>query len=87
MIEMTVTDFARNLRKIFDRLVHQKEEIILTRNKQRIARIIPGTSNLTAREAMSDLYRTIPEDAAKAWIEEGRVKGTIDEELPDKWDL
>jgi antitoxin (DNA-binding transcriptional repressor) of toxin-antitoxin stability system len=86
MIEMTVTDFARNLRKIFDRIVHQREEIVLLRNKQRIARIIPGTSNLTAREAMGDLYRTIPEDAAKAWVEEGRVEGTIDEEVENKWD-
>jgi hypothetical protein len=87
MIEMTVTDFSRNLRKIFDRLLHQREEIVLIRNKQRIARIIPGTYNLTAREAMSDLYRTIPEDAAKEWVEQGKVKGTIDEELEDKWDL
>jgi antitoxin (DNA-binding transcriptional repressor) of toxin-antitoxin stability system len=87
MIEMTVTDFARNLRKIFDRLEHQGEEIILIRNNQRIARIIPGSSRLTAREAMGDLYHTISAEAAKDWVKEGRIKGSISSELENVWDL
>ena len=42
----------------------QGEEIILIRNKHKIARITPDFPHLTAIEAMSDLYRTLPDDAA-----------------------
>ena len=86
MIEITVTDFSRNLRKIFDRIEHQREEVVLIRNNQRIARIIPGTSHLTAREAMSDLYQTISEEAAETWLKDSRIDKKIGDELEDKWD-
>ena len=54
MTEMTVTEFSRNLRSVFDRIEHNAEEIILIRNNHKIARIIPGSPNLTALEAMDD---------------------------------
>jgi hypothetical protein len=60
-VEMTVTESVRNLKSIFDR----------------IARIVPGSPHLAAIEAMGGLYRTLPEDAAKGWIEDGRSKATI----------
>ena len=62
MVEMTVTEFAKKLRAVFDRIEHKGEEVILMRNKHRIARIIPGSPHLTAIEAMGDLYRTLPEE-------------------------
>jgi antitoxin (DNA-binding transcriptional repressor) of toxin-antitoxin stability system len=52
MVEMSVTDFARNLRNVLDRIEHNGEQIILHRNKHRIAQIIPGSPYLTAHEAM-----------------------------------
>ncbi len=85
MIEITVTKFSRNLRKMFDRIEHGKEEIILVRKKQRIARIIPGASRLTAREAMGSLYKTLSEAAAKNWLEESRLPDTL-ESRENKWD-
>lgn len=86
MMEMSVTDFARNLRNVFDRLEHNGEEIILYRNKHRIARIIPGSPHLTATEAMSDLYRTIPDDAAVSWVEESRTENYLKKEAYDPWE-
>jgi len=85
MIEMTVTEFVRNLKTIFDRIEYKGEEVILLRNKHRIARIIPGSAHLTAIEAMGDLYRTLPEDAAKGWMGDGRTKGTVAGEARDPW--
>ena len=86
MTEMTVTDFTRNLRKIFDRIEHNGEEIVLIRNNHRIARIIPGSANMTARDAMSDLYRTLPEDAGNTWSHESQLPQNLQEEVEDKWD-
>lgn len=86
MTEMSVTEFARNMRNIFDRIEHNKEEIILIRNHHRIARILPGSSNLTAIEAMSDLYKTLPDDAAQDWLKDSKNKKTLDQEMKNKWD-
>ena len=85
MIEMTVTEFARNLRAVFDRIEHRGEEVVLIRNNHRIARIIPGSSRQTALEAMSDLYRTLSDEVGGRWLAESRGAGTIDESR-DPWD-
>jgi len=66
---MTVTEFARKLKTIFDR----------------IARIIPGSAHLTALEAMGYLYRTLPDDAGRGWLEEGRSAARIADEARDPW--
>ena len=86
MIEMSVTDFARNLRNVFDRIEHNGEEIVLHRNRHRIARIIPGAPHLTATEAMADLHRTISDDAASLWVKESRLANTLGGEAYNPWE-
>jgi len=86
MIELSVTKFSRNLRKIFNRIEHHREEVVLVRNKHKIARIIPGYSHLTATEVLGDLYKTIDEEAAKNWLEESRLKNTLESELGANWE-
>ena len=85
MITLTTTEFARKIKAILDLVEYKGEEVILVRNKHKIAKITPGSPHLTALEAMSDLYRTLPDNAAKDWVEEGRnveLKGEID----DPWE-
>jgi antitoxin (DNA-binding transcriptional repressor) of toxin-antitoxin stability system len=84
MIEMTVTEFARNMRSVFDRIEHNTEEIILFRNKHRVARIVPGSPHRTALEAMGDLYRTMPSKAGDGWVRQSRIPGSI-KEMRDPW--
>ena len=86
MVTMSVTDFARNLRKAFDRIEHKREEVVLVRNKHAIARIIPGPPLETAREAMADLYRTLAPEAGTTWVAESRLHSTLADELRDPWD-
>jgi antitoxin (DNA-binding transcriptional repressor) of toxin-antitoxin stability system len=86
MIKMTVTEFARNLKNVFDRVEHKGEEVVLLRNNHQIARITPGSTYQTALEAMSDLYRTLPEDAAKDWLQESRSGNTLDKDIRDPWE-
>ncbi len=86
MVEMTVTEFAKKLRAVFDRIEYKGEEIVLIRNKHRIARIVPGSPHLTAIEAMGDLYRTLPEEAAEDWLEESRSTTRVSEEPRNPWE-
>jgi len=79
MLLLTVTDFSRNLKATLDLVEFKGEEIVLIRNKHKIARITPGSPHLTALEAMSDLYRTLPEDAAANWEKESRLQHSLEE--------
>ncbi len=85
MILLSITDFSRNLKAMLDLVEFKGEEIVLIRNKHKIARITPGSPHLTALEAMSDLYRTLPEDAAENWEKDSRLENTL-EEAADPWE-
>ncbi len=87
MVEMTVTEFSRNLSTVFDRIEYKHEEIVLFRHNHRIARVIPGSFSLTALEAMDDLYRTLSEDAGKDWLTDSTIPGSLEDEMRDPWDI
>jgi len=86
---ITATELARNLRRVLDRLVIEGEEIVIERNREQVARLLPGPARQTALEAMADLYRTLPEDAAATWeadSRKGRWKGSrLDKGVRDPW--
>jgi len=78
---MSVTELARNLSEILDRLAIEREEIVIERNHRQVARLIPGPGRLTALEALADLYRTLPDDAAATWEADSRTVGLRGERL------
>jgi hypothetical protein len=41
---------------------------------------------MTALEAMADIYRTLPPDAAEGWIEESRLSPHLSNEIRNPWD-
>jgi antitoxin (DNA-binding transcriptional repressor) of toxin-antitoxin stability system len=86
---ITATDLARNLRRVLDRLAIEGEEIVIERNREQVARLLPGPARQTALEAMADLHRTLSEDAAATWetdSHKGRWKGSrLDKGIRDPW--
>jgi antitoxin (DNA-binding transcriptional repressor) of toxin-antitoxin stability system len=86
---ITATELARNLRRVLDRLAIEGEEISIERNREQVARLLPGPARQTALEAMADLYRTLPEDAAATWEADsrrGRWKGSrLNKGVRDPW--
>jgi len=86
---ITATHLARNLRQVLDRLAIEGEEIVIERNSRQVARLLPGAARQTALEAMADLYRTLPDDAAVTWeadSRKGRWKGDrLDKGIRDPW--
>ena len=89
MRTITATELARNLRRVLDRLAIEGEEISIERNREQVARLLPGPARQTALEAMADLYRTLPEDAAATWEADsrrGRWKGSrLNKGVRDPW--
>jgi antitoxin (DNA-binding transcriptional repressor) of toxin-antitoxin stability system len=85
---LTATELARNLRTILDQLAAQGGEFVIERNHLPIARMTPMPPHRTALTVLADLYRTLPEDAAQGWLEDGRQalgEATAAEGLRDPW--
>ncbi len=79
MKTITATYLARNLRRILDQLAMEGEEIGIERNGQQVARLLPGPARQNALQALADLYRTLPDDAAATWeanSRKGRWRGS-----------
>ena len=89
MKTITATHLARNLRRILDRLVVEGECIVIERNRQQVARLIPGPARQSAVEAMADLYQTLPDNAGATWevdSRKGRWKGSrLDKGIRNPW--
>ena len=52
MRTITATELARNLRRVLDRLAIEGEEIVIERNREQVARLLPGPGRQTALQAM-----------------------------------
>lgn len=85
---VTTTELARNLRQILDNVARQGQEVLVIRNNQLIARIVPGVQEMTALEAMSDLYKTISPDAGDTWVEDSRkgLEEEVSTVVKNPWD-
>lgn len=89
MKTVTATQLARNTKEVLEQLAASGGEVVVVRNHRQVARLIGGPARQTALEAMADLYRTIPQDAATDWQKDGRdaVSGQlVDEGVRDPWD-
>jgi antitoxin (DNA-binding transcriptional repressor) of toxin-antitoxin stability system len=84
---MTVTNFARHLSQVFDRLEHGGEEIVLVRRNHAVAKLVPGAPSMRALDAFSDLFGVIPEDEGAAWARDAAEidRQPTPKELRDPW--
>ena len=79
MKTITATELARNFRQYLDQVEHQGEELVVVRNQHQVAKIVPGPVTMTAIDALTDLYRTLPVDAGKNWLHDSRIGATAKE--------
>lgn len=73
MLTLTATEVNRNFRRVLDSLERNGQEIVVVRNHQPVARLLPGAPRLTALEALADLYRTLDDGEARHWLEDMRA--------------
>ena len=86
MLQITATELARKFKQMMNLVEFQGEELIIVRNNHQVAKIIPGPATMTALEAMSDLYRTLPEDPGTTWMKDSREGAAADlSEVRDPW--
>ena len=86
MITMSVTELARNLSRVLDRMGHTSEVVTIVRNKRAVAKLVPGTPVVPALEAFSDIVGAISDEEGEAWIEDcAKMDRALAEELRDPW--
>src|SRR6266508_359833 len=86
MRTVTATEAARNFSRVLDLLEHESEEIVVLRNNQPVAKLVPGAPRMTALEALADLYRTLPDAEGAAWIEDARrMDRRLRKQVRDPW--
>ncbi len=66
MKTLSATEVARNFSSVLDRLERDQEEIVLVRNRRRVARLVPEAQRQDAMEVFGDLYRTLDDKTAEA---------------------
>ena len=66
MKTLSVTEVARNFRKVLDSVEHGQEEIVLVRNRKQVARLVPEPPCENALEVFGDLYRRLDDRTADA---------------------
>lgn len=67
MKTITATELARNLSDVLDTLSRDGTEVLIERNRKSVAKLVPAPGRQTALQALADLYRTLPEEAAAGW--------------------
>ena len=85
MQTITATDLSRNFRVMLNRVEFQREELLIVRNNSPVARLVPDSGTMTAAEAFSDLYRTLPREAGENWLADSRLDDSKKGEVRDPW--
>lgn len=86
MQKITATELARNLRAVLDRVRETGESYIVERAGQPVVRVSPTAGEQTAAQALADLYRMLPPEAAEGWLDDARRSGAaLDETQRDPW--
>ncbi len=84
MIVMTVTEFARNMKEVLNRIEYKGEEVHLVRNRKRVIKLLPEAIGASAADVFGDLHGTLPETAATNWLSDSRMAG-FRQEPRDPW--
>jgi antitoxin (DNA-binding transcriptional repressor) of toxin-antitoxin stability system len=85
MQTVTATDLSRNFRVMLNKVEFQHEELLIMRNNLPVARLVPGPATMTAAEAFTDIYRTLPEEAGEGWLSDSRMDDDTSSEVRDPW--
>lgn len=63
---------ARSFSRLLDLLEHAGEEIVVTRNKHAVAKIVPSAPRMNAIKVLGDIYGTLDDQEGSAWLEDIR---------------
>ncbi len=66
MKTLSVTQAARSFARVLDEVESEQQEVVLVRNRRRVARLVPEPPAQNALEVLGDLCGTLDDDTAVA---------------------
>ena len=86
MTTMTATECSRNFSAVLDKLEFGREPVEIVRNKHVVAKMIPGTRALSARDVMTDLFGILSDEEGLAWTADCQgADQALEKEMRDPW--
>jgi antitoxin (DNA-binding transcriptional repressor) of toxin-antitoxin stability system len=86
MQKITATELARNLRAVLDRVRESGEACIVERGGQPVVQVSPTPGVQSAEQALADLFRALPPEAAEGWLDDARRGAdALADEPRDPW--
>jgi prevent-host-death family protein len=83
---MSATEVARGFSRVLNALEHGGEEIVVVRNNQPVAKLVPGAPRMTALEALADIHRMLDDGEGDAWLADARsADRLLAKEARDPW--
>ena len=83
---LTATELARNLSHVLDGLERGGDEVVITRKKRPVGRLVPGAPAVPARLALRNLYGILSAEEGEAWLRDiEKANRKLDQELRDPW--
>jgi hypothetical protein len=87
MKTMTVEEFFRDVRDVLARFERDKEEIVVLREGQPIARLLRPLRLMTAREAFAGLSGLLTDEEGEEWLRDIEDMNThLDQTIRDPWE-
>ena len=87
MTVVSTAELERDLKAILERLGRGGEEVVVVRDDHAIARMLPGTPAMTAREFLGDLHAIVTDEEGEEWLRD--MKGldrTLAEDIRARWE-
>ena len=86
MQKITATEFARNLRKVIDRVCETGEEFVVERGRRPVVKVSAVPERQTAQEVLGDLFRVLPDGFGDDWLRDARHGSEgLKDDVRDPW--
>ena len=84
---VTVDQLSKGLRRILADAERSGEEVVIVRDDRAVARLLPETPGMTAREFFGDLPGMLTADEGEAWLRDaGEIDQVLDQGIRDPWE-
>jgi len=84
---VTLDELSRSLRRILEDAERSGEEVVIVRDDRAVARLLPETPAMTAREFFGDLPGMLTAEEGEAWLSDAReLDRILDQGIRDPWE-
>jgi len=87
MTVVTLDELSGKLKRILEEVERSGEEVVIVRDDQAVARLLPEAPRMRAREFFGDLPGMLTDEEGEAWLRDIReMDRVLDQGIRDPWE-